>query len=233
MCNHGGAEPTPEQPVETAELPATQASQDQTTETPDFTSKQAEPVPEITYPTGEEIISQTTESTMEYIPATIESTEPERTPNILSDSINPNKITFETVQDDDGLYEDIFDYVFYDDPAVHGEWRLCGILSPDTDFTAITAEELTFFGSFENFVWQYLTVSTDGSYILRDPDKRTIVRSQWTNGYCITFDGDRSFVRRMFEVTVDEVDYLMFEQKPTGNHRDDVPHRFLVYKRAR
>ncbi|MGN1108292.1 MAG: protein kinase, partial [Oscillospiraceae bacterium] len=128
------AELTQEPPIETAEFPTTEASKEQTTQTPDFTtSEQSEPVPEITDPTKEEIILQTTESTMEYIPATIESTEPERTPNILSDSINPNKITFETVQDDDGLYEDIFDYVFYDDPAVHGEWRLCGILSPDTD----------------------------------------------------------------------------------------------------
>ncbi len=80
-------------------------------------------------------------------------------------------------------------------------------------------------------MWQYLTVSTDGSYILRDPDKHIILRSQWTNGYCITFDGDRRFVRRMFEVTVDDVEYLMFEQKSTGNHPDDIPHRFLVYSR--
>ncbi|MGN1340351.1 MAG: serine/threonine protein kinase, partial [Oscillospiraceae bacterium] len=63
------AEPTQEQPVETEELPTKQTSQEQTTETPDLiTAEQTEPIPEITDPTKEEIISQTTESTMEYLP---------------------------------------------------------------------------------------------------------------------------------------------------------------------
>ena len=212
----------------TEELSAPEASQEQTTEAPDFfTSEQLETIPEITDPTVEE----TDESTAEYTPATTETSESEHMPNILSDSINPNRITFETVQSDDGLYTDVFNYVFYDDPAVCGEWRLCGILAPDTDFEAITSEELTFFGSFEDFTWQYLTVSTDGSYVLRDAEKNVVVRAQWTNGYCITFDGERSFVRRMFEVTVDGVEYLMFEQKPTGNYPHEVPHRFLVFSR--
>lgn len=234
-------EPVQEQPEET-KLPTTEAGKEQTTETPDFiTSEQAEPVPEITEPVGEvtseaagpavQTAESTAESTSGYIPEMTEEPEPERTPNILSDSINPNKITFETVQDNEGLYEDIFDYVFYDDPAVYGEWRLFGYVDPDMDFTAISTTELTFFGSFENFVWQYLTVYPDGSYILRDPDKHIIQHLQWTNGYCIISEGDKYFVRRMFEVTVDGEEYLMWEQKPTGNYRWEVPHRILVYKR--
>ena len=73
-------------------------------------------------------------------------------------------MTFETVRGDDGQYEDIFDYVFYDDPAVHGDLRLA---------------------------------------------------------------------RRMFEVTVDGTEYLMFEQKLTGYFPMEVPYRFPVYKRVK
>lgn len=223
----------------TEELSPTEVSREQTTEAHEFsTSEQAEAIPEITDPAEEETAEaalpavQTDETTTEYTPATIETSESECTPNILSDSVNPNRITFETVQGDDGLYTDVFDYVFYDDPAVCGEWQLCGILAPDTDFEAITAEELVFFGSFEDFTWQYLTISADGSYVLRDAEKFVILRSQWTNGYSVFFDGGCSFVRRMFEVTVNGVEYLMFEQKPTNNYPQEIPHRFLVYSRT-
>ena len=232
-------EPTQEPPQEptTEPLPTTTEPTEPENEPPAEppripTSEPGEIPTETSAPPTEETAPTTAETTAESLPEPPETTEPERAPNILSDSVNPNKMPFETVQDEDGLYGDVFEYVFYDDPAVHGEWRLCGLLSEDTDFTAITAEELAFTGTFEGFMWQYLSVFEDGSCILRAPDKSALSRLQWTNGYWISTDNGRSFVRRMFEVTVDGVEYLMFEQKPTGNHPHEIPHRFLVYRRT-
>lgn len=169
---------------------------------------------------------------------TVEDPPPEETPAaeapapiVLSDSVNPNKITFVTTQRSDGLYTDEFDYVFYDDPAVHGEWRLYGLLPPNVDFTALTPEQLEFTPSFGDYVWQYLSISADGTYTITSPEHEVSSRSQWTNGYYIFHDGSCSFAARLFAVTVDGTEYLMYEQKPTGNAHSELPHRFLVFKR--
>lgn len=157
---------------------------------------------------------------------------PERTPLILSDSINPNRITFETILDEEGMYRDVFEYVFYDDPAVHGEWRAYGVLMPDMDFTMLSVNDLRYNESMKDMLWQYLSVDPNGTIITYDQNKKPYSVNLWTNGYHIKPDKNRQYVCRMFAVTLEDGnDYLLYEQKPTGNYRWEVPHRYLIYKR--
>lgn len=157
---------------------------------------------------------------------------PERTPLILSDSINPNKITFETILDEEGMYRDVFEYVFYDDPAVHGEWRAYGLLMPDMDFTMLSVNDLRYNESMKDMLWQYLSVNPNGTIKTYDQNKKPYSVNLWTNGYHIKPDNNRQYVCRMFAVTLEDGnDYLLYEQKPTGNYRWEIHHRYLIYKR--
>ena len=157
---------------------------------------------------------------------------PERTPLILSDSINPNRITFETILDEEGMYRDVFEYVFYDDPAVHGEWRAYGLLMPDMDFTMLSVNDLRYNESMKDMLWQYLSVDPNGTIKTYDQNKNPYSVNLWTNGYHIKPDKNRQYICRMFAVTLEDGnDYLLYEQKPTGNYRWEVPHRYLIYKR--
>lgn len=222
----------------TEELPTAQPSQEQTTETPDITTtEQTEKLPEITDPTGEVTTeathpaAQTTESTTEYISDPAEEPEPERTPNILSDSIKPNKMPFETVQDDDGLYEDIFDYVFYDDPAVHGTWRAYKVLPGDTDIGSITGDDI-FNADYKNgMVYEFISVYPDGTLAFYQPIPEHIVPTNvWTNGYYISSPSEGGLVCRMRAFTIENGrSYLALEQRPMSVSDDESRHRYIIY----
>ncbi|MGN0651125.1 MAG: serine/threonine protein kinase [Oscillospiraceae bacterium] len=166
-------------------------------------------------------------------PETEPTEEPEqpREPNILSDSINPNKIDFDTIINDDGLYTDEFEYEFYDDPAVHGEWELYAVLDANTDFEWIATDYLAKSNNLGNYLWQHFTVYPDGSCEMRNKRGGLIEKTLWTNGYYIEHDNGCQFVRRMFAFTVDGADYLVYEQKPTGNYKTELPHRVLLFGR--
>lgn len=157
---------------------------------------------------------------------------PERTPLILSDSINPNRITFETILDEEGMYRDVFEYVFYDDPAVHGEWRAYGLLMPDIDFTMLSVNDLRYNESMKDMTWQYLSVNPNGTIKTYDQNKKPYSVNLWTNGYHIKPEKNWEYVCRMFAVTLEDGnDYLLYEQKPTGNYPREIHHRYLIYKR--
>lgn len=222
----------------TEELPTAQPSQEQTTEKPDITTtEQTDTLPEITDPTGEVTTeatlpaAQTTEITTEYISGSSEEPEPERTPNILSDSINPNKMPFETVQDDDGLYEDIFDYVFYDDPAVHGTWRAYKVLPGNTDIGSITGDDI-FNADYKNgMVYEFISVYPDGTLSFYQPRPEHIEPTNvWTNGYYISSPSEGGLVCRMRAFTIENGrSYLALEQRPMSVSDDESRHRYIIY----
>lgn len=232
------AELTQEPPMETVEFPTTEPIQEQTTETPYIiTTEQTEKLPEITEPTGEVTTeatlpaAQTTESTTEYISVPAEEPEPERTPNIISDSINPNKMPFETVQDDDGLYEDIFDYVFYDDPAVHGTWRAYKVLPGNTDIGSITGDDI-FNADYKNgMVYEFISVYPDGTLAFYQPRPEHIEPTNvWTNGYYISSLSEGGLVCRMRAFTIENGRrYLALEQRSLSVSDDESLHRYIIY----
>lgn len=233
------AKPTQEQ-LPTAEpeiIPTEQAESEplpEETEPPEIPETITEPTkePETTPDIQETTPAEEQESTPEP-PETTPAEEPEqeREPNVLSDSINPNKIDFDTIINDDGLYTDEFEYEFYDDPVVHGEWLLCMVISPDTEFERLSPDDFVKKDAILELLWQHFTVYPDGSCEMRNKRGGLIEKTLWTNGYYIAHDNGCEFVCRMFAVTVDGVDYLMYEQKPTGNYQFEVPHRYLVYAR--
>lgn len=245
--------PTAETPPTTEPAPTTENTPAETTETEPPTqnavttsppSLPEEPPAEVTATVEEnhvptvsesEPAARTAEETTAPETTTTSAPEepaPERTPLILSDSINPNKITFETILDEEGMYRDVFEYVFYDDPAVHGEWRAYGVLMPDIDFTMLSVNDLRYNESMKDMLWQYLSVDPNGTIKTYDQNKKPYSVNLWTNGYHIKPEKNREYVCRMFAVTLEDGnDYLLYEQKPTGNYRWEVHHRYLIYKR--
>lgn len=222
------ANPTEEQlPTAKPETIPTEQAETAPAEIPETITEPTEepkPTPEIQETTPEEAPEPP-----ETTPA--EEPEQEREPNVLSDSVNPNKIDFDTTINNDGLYTDEFAYEFYDDPAVHGEWELYMVLSPDTEFERLSPDNFEKKDAIMELLWQHFTVYPDGNCEMRNKRGGLIEKTLWTNGYYIEHDNGCEFVCRMFAVTVDGVDYLMYEQKPTGNYQVELPHRYLVYAR--
>jgi len=153
---------------------------------------------------------------------------------MTSDKVNPNKMSYTTVQDENGKIHHKFDYIFYDDPAVYGRWQVCGYCSVDADLSLLTAETLTSYeDNTEQVYWQFMEFQPEGTFQMCTPVGSLIYNDRWTNGYIITESKYGPIVKRIFVITLDDgEDYLFYEQKPTGNFDDDTPHRYLVYKRT-
>jgi len=202
---------------QTAEADTSETTEITSPEATEHTTTQTQP-PEA--PTEEAVPEETEEATENGI--------------ITSDMINPNKMSYTTVQDENGKIHHEFDYVFYDDPAVHGNWRLCGYCRVDVDLSLLTAETLTSYqGTMAEVYWQFLDFQSGGTFQMCAPGGSLIYDEHWTNGYIITDSKYGPIVKRIFVITLDDgEDYLFYEQKPTGNFDDDTPHRYLVYKRT-
>ena len=141
------------------------------------------------------------------------------------------KIPFTTVTDDDGLYHDEFDYVFYDDPEVHGHWTAFKEISGDSDVDHITGNDI-FRAEYADLdiYKQKLDVYENGTLAFYRPQPESIEPTNlWTNGYYISSPEEGGLVCRMFTVTIGSgKKYLLLEQRPVGES-DGSPHRFIVY----
>ncbi len=146
----------------------------------------------------------------------------------------PAEFSFTTERGGNGMYRDVFDYVFIDDPQVHGKWTLSGVFSDDTDFSALTADDvITTSPYIEMFVWRSYEFLPDGTYTLYGTDNETLSDGRWTSGYYINQDSGYEFVQEMFVLTLDDGnEYLFLEQKPTGNYRNEPLHRYLMFTRV-
>lgn len=151
-----------------------------------------------------------------------------------ADSETTAEFSFTTERGGNGMYRDVFDYVFVDDPQVHGKWILSGVFPDDTDFSALTAGEALATKPYtEMFIWKSYEFLSDGTYILYGADNETLSDGRWTSGYYIKQDSGYEFVQEMFVLTLDDRnEYLFLEQKPTGNYQNEPLHRFLMFTRA-
>jgi len=213
--------PTVDAPPQTEEVtvPSAEATTEEApTLTEDTTAEQ-------TLPPTEEAPQPTEEIMTDEVPDITEEA-PEQL--ITSDMLQPNRITYETLQDENGRNYDSFDYVFYDDPTLYGEWKLLSYIDVDR-LTAQTVFEDSY-PHIEEYVWQLFTVHDNGVCRIGYRDG-SYADYRWTNGYLVNESGDGTRLERLFTVTLGGVEYLMLEQKPMGNLRYEPPHRYLVFRR--
>lgn len=182
--------------------------------------------PEITEPPAVVITPETSEpgeqATAEIVP---ENSEPEAPANPTPE------MPFTTTIDENGLYRDEFDYVFYDDPAVHGMWRAYKVLPGDTDISAITGDDIFHADDKSGQLSEFITVYPNGTLAFYQPNpESTEPTNLWTNGYCISSPENGGLVCRMRAFTVSNgKEFLSLEQHPVRVSDDESAHRFIVY----
>lgn len=131
-----------------------------------------------------------------------------------SDLDNPNKMEVTPTQDENGYYSDSFEYEFFDDPAVHGEWEFCNTWSFIGAKTVATAEGIINHESWEPPIIDAITVSADGAAEIYYCDgSGEAYQTKWTNGYIIDENGYGTFAQRLFVSVIDDVEFLFMEFK--------------------
>lgn len=215
-------------------VPETQISNTQTTTatTSAQTSKQAVTTAQTT--------STTTSKPAKTTPRTTATTAPTEIPQELlphelhrSDEDNPDKITVTTKLNEQGLYEDYFDYAFYDDLAVHGEWDYCAYLPLEALNSTLTADYIRNRKSDEIFIFSALNISDNGECecFLSDGSK-TPCESRWTNGYLICDYAEGTTAQSLFEITIDGEEFLFAALKTGDFSRENKVYNYAVYTRA-
>lgn len=145
---------------------------------------------------------------------------------------NPTpEMPFTTTIDENGLYRDEFDYVFYDDPAVHGMWRAYKVLPGDTDISAITGDDIFHADDKSGQLSELITVYPNGTLAFYQPNPESIEPTNlWTNGYYISSPENGGLVCQMRAFTVSNgKTFLALEQRPVRVSDDENAHRFIVY----
>ena len=144
-----------------------------------------------------------------------------------SDNNNPNKITYYTIKNDEGYYEDRFDqYVFYDDPTVHGSWKNVGSVFK-TDLIDWAAGKI-FMTPNRDTVWiSSITLNSDGTAAMPN----IWLTQHWTNGYYISSAGDGQTVMELFTVNVNGTEYLLLENKTGDYHRELKSNFYFIFER--
>lgn len=184
--------------------------------------------------------STTTSKPAKTTPRTTATTAPAEIPQELlphelhkSDEDNPDKITVTTRLNEQGLYEDYFDYAFYDDPAVHGKWDYCAYIPLEALNSTLTADYIRSRSSDEIFIFSALNISDNGECecFLSDGLK-TPCESRWTNGCLICDYAEGTAAQSLFEITIDGEDFLFAALKTGDFSRENKVYNYAVYTRA-
>lgn len=122
-------------------------------------------------------------------------------------------IEITSVQDENGHYYDSFEYEFFDDPAVHGEWVFCNAWSLDEMYITATAEGIINHEFWGESIIDALTINDNGTAELHYIGNSRSTPLQWTNGYLISENGDGIFAERLFVSVFDDVEFLFLEFK--------------------
>ena len=138
---------------------------------------------------------------------------------------------FTTTVDDNGLYRDVFDYVFYDDPAVHGMWRAYKVLPGNTDISAITGDDIFHADNKSGQLSEFITVYPNGTLAFYQPNPESIEPTNlWTNGYYLSSPENGGLVCRMKAFTIGNGrEFLDLKQRLVRVSDDESAHRFIVY----
>lgn len=219
-------------------VPETQISNTQTTT--ETTSLQTSKPAVTTAQTTSTMTSKPAETTTRTTATAAQTTAPAEIPHELlphelhrSDEDNPDKITVTTKLNEQGLYEDYFNYAFYDDPTVHGEWDYCAYIPLEALNSTLTADYIRSHSSDEIFIFSALNISDNGECecFLSDGSK-TPCESRWTNGHLICEYAEGTAAQSLFEITIDGEDFLFAALKTGDFSRENKVHNYAVYTRA-
>lgn len=145
-----------------------------------------------------------------------------------TDYIKEPEITFTTVLNNEGYYEDVWDYIFYDDPSVYGEWECIGLIDT-ADLDAWITGQPTIdrrIGMITN-----LKLSSDGSAVLTYSSGKT-GSANWTRGY-VCHNSACPSVSRIVAKTLNNEDYLAFEHKSGDYAKNKDVFCYFIFKRTK
>lgn len=146
---------------------------------------------------------------------------------------NPNKITVTTEKNERGYYEDIFEYRFYDDPTVHGEWKFCNSIPIETLNTPLAASDIKNLEHGGGNIFSRLRFGGSGEVlcILANGEEMQR-RACWTNGFLICEYVEATAAQPLFETTIDGEEFLFIALKTGDFFRENRVYYYEVYTRA-
>ncbi|MGN0701401.1 MAG: serine/threonine protein kinase [Oscillospiraceae bacterium] len=144
------------------------------------------------------------------------------------------KMPFKTTVDENGEYRDEFDYVFYDDPAVHGKWRAYRVLPGDTDIENITGDDIFHADNKYGMLYEFVEIYPDGTLAFYQPLPEHIEPTNvWTNGYYISSPTEGELVCQMKAFTIESGrNFLALEQRRVSVSDDERLHRYIIYSKV-
>jgi len=149
-----------------------------------------------------------------------------------SDMDNPDIITITTTLNEHGNHEDSFDYRFFDDPTVHGEWVGYRVIDIDVPLYELPAEQLTQ-SEREDTLYERLSLRDGGAADIFFANGRSVeIDCYWTNGYMIMEQTEGTVAQRMFTAVIDDVEFLFMEFKSGDYSRRGEVYCWFVYTRA-
>lgn len=158
--------------------------------------------------------------------------ENESEPELPKDDPPPNdpvtgdsKITYTTSINSDGYYEEKCDYYFYDDPSVHGSWKITGAVKPDNYDKWESGE--TAFNKIDDAWIREIDIKSDGKAAI---NKSMVLK--WTNGYLVREQPNIMTVSALYTVTVGGVEYLVIENKNGDYRRTGKITSYFIYTRT-
>ena len=149
-----------------------------------------------------------------------------------SDQNNPNKIEVTSVHVGDGNHYDEFVYEFYDDPTVHGKWEYCYCWNLRGTPVLATADGIINAIEWGSPIYEWLSFSADGTATICGKNYASPVSQKWTNGYCITSNGDGLFADKLFTTVIDDVEFLFYEHKSGDYVRKGEVYCYYIFTRA-
>ncbi|MGN0701402.1 MAG: serine/threonine protein kinase [Oscillospiraceae bacterium] len=210
-------------------VPVTETSAPTTTQT-------AVPVTETGAPTTTQTAVPVTETSAPTTAQTVTTSVTEATqPQELhtSDMDNPDKIAIETRLNDRSFYEDFFTYQFYDDPAVHGEWRYFTTIEFELFNSYLTADRIKTNYFVGGYVFSELMFGDNGeSHCILSSGEPMPVSSCWTNGFLICDYYEGTAAQRLFEATIDGEEFLFVAVKTGDFARENKVLFYEVYTRT-
>ena len=237
----------PETETPTGELPGIETAEPVIPETAEaIFAETSEPVVEhftVESPRTEPPVQTATEPEITEPPTVVitpETSEPDEqaTAEIVTETSEPEtpanptpEMPFTTTIDENGLYRDEFDYVFYDDTAVHGMWRAYKVLHGDADISAITGDDIFHADKKNGQLSEFITVYPNGTLAFYQPNPESIEPTNlWTNGYYISSPENGGLVCQMRAFTIENGrEFLALEQRPVRVSDGENAHRFIVY----
>ncbi|MDY4587629.1 MAG: protein kinase [Oscillospiraceae bacterium] len=150
-----------------------------------------------------------------------------------SDMDSPDRISVTTVLNEQGCYEDEFDYVFYDDPSVHGMWEYCNSLPEEHIIPGITAEYIREYNYRGEHMYSTLSLGDGGlaEWYFTDGSLMPCPH-YWTNGYFICEYPENIAAQEMFVAVIDGEEFLFLRLKTGDFSYRNMAVYFEVYTRG-